>query len=295
MLKPQFINLANSSFLLYLDNLILSKGSGLQTVSSYFYPVGQQFGKYIYAAPYQPIIANENISGNITPTGIYVSGTLVNRNTSNFFDFNYQRGWAIFNNNVGDYTKVSGTYSVAEINVLPLNISEEKLLFETKLSLRPKTSSPAATGINQDSMTYPALYVKTPLTINNQEFAFGGMDETRINIGIFIFAESAYQKDAICGILADSAHSNIPLLTADKFPLNIYGGLKNTGTNFNYYTTSSGYIGAGSGLYIDEVTISSFNRYYNTDFSKLNPDCHWAIADFTLLKPRFPRSLRNNL
>ena len=295
MIKPQFLNLVNSSFLLWLDNQILSKGSGMQKVSSYFYPISSNInGKYIYSSPYQPIVFNENISGGITMTGVYLSGSLINRNQSNLFGFNYARGQVIFNNDVGDYTKVSGTYYVPEVQVLPLNVDETKLMFETKLDLRPKTSSPLPTGINNDSITYPALYVKSPLTVNNKEFAFGGWDNSIIHLDVFVFAESIYQCDCIKSILLDSTHSHVPLLTPDKFPLNAYGDLKNTGVNFNYNNTISGYIGP-SGLYISDVTVTTFNRFYNAEFNKLNPDVHWAIAEFTLERPRLPRSLTNNL
>jgi len=130
--------------------------------------------------------------------------------------------------------------------------------------------------------------------MSSEEWAFGGYENTKINIGAFIFAESAYQADCVKSILSDSIRSNIALLTPDKFPLNYYGDLKNTGQNFNYFTTSTGYIGH-SGLYVSDVTISSFNRFYNSDFTKLNPDVHWSVAEFTLERPRLPRSNINNL
>lgn len=287
MIQPQFLNLANSSFLLWLDNYILNKGSGYSVVNSSFYPVNQIYnGLYTYASPYQPFVADASIVNPIT--GIYVNGVYYNRGDGNFIDFNYAKGQAYFNAKVG---AITGACPIKEINILPLNVSEDKLLFETKFDLKSRVNQ-TATGLSSDSYTYPALYVKSE-SAGNQPFAFGGLDLSEIYVGVFMFCESQYQLDAVKSILQDSAHSYIPLLTQDKFPYNIYGGFKETGSNFNYQTLTNGIVSAGSGMYIKNVSISTYSREFVQDFSKLNPSVYFAIADFKLEKPRYPRGLNN--
>ena len=291
MIKPQFINYLDNSFSLFLENWILSKGSGMAGTSSYFYPIGRQFNKWIYAAPYQPFVADENISGNISPTGIYLSGSFVQRNTSGFVDYNLKRGWAIFDNYVGNHTKVSGNYTVADIQILPLDISEEKLLFEEKFERR-KPNSLSVSGLSPNSYTYPAIYVKGGESVGISPYALGGEQLSEVNIGLIILAESAYQISALKSIICDMEEQIVPLLTTS--PYNVYGGFSNTGTNYNYYTYSSG-AKYYSGAYIKDVTVNTFNRSENANFNKLNSDIFYAIADITICKPRFSRSTTNNL
>jgi len=286
MLKPQFLNYVDNSFNLWLENHLLTKGSGIFGQSSYFYPLGQKQGYFVYGAPYQPIIANENISGNITPTGIYVNGTFYNQGQGNFVCYDYKRGWALFNANVGNHTKVSGTYSVAEVQILPLQIPEEKLLFETKFDKRKPNTSPLS-GLAQDSYSYPAIYVKGALEGHNAPYELGGKDETEIDIGLFVIADSAYQLSAIKSILMDANKEIIPLLTTS--PYNMFGGQANTGVNYHYYHYTSGALANNSGLYVKDVAVSSFNRFYNADFSKLNPDVYFGLAEFTICRPRLTR------
>ena len=48
-------------------------------------------------------------------------------------------------------------------------------------------------------------------------------------------------------------------------------------------------------MYIKDVVVNTFNRQYNADFNKLNPDVYYAVADLTICKPRLVRSNTNNL
>jgi hypothetical protein len=276
---------------LWIDNFLLKKGEGFTTgVSTQFYRVGQKYNNlYTYAAPYQQMVSDASIT---TPTtGIYIGSNFYQRGQAPFIDFNYQKSQAYFSSVPNGI--VSGTYPLKDVSVLPLDISEDKLMFETKLSLRSKTTV-VPTGINNDSITYPALYIKSEAG-DNSPFAFGGQDESTVKIGVFMFLDSQYSLDACKSILMDASHSYIPLLTIDKFPYNSYGGFKNTGSNYNYETTTNGYINGASGLYIEDVSITSFNKYFNSEFHKLNPECKYAIAEFTLSRPRFPRSSVNNM
>jgi len=288
MIQPQYLNLVNSSFLLWLDHLILDKGGGYTTVNTEFFPIGRTYnGLFTYAAPYQPIICDSSIQ--LPPTGIYVNGNYYNRGEGGFVDFNYSKGQAYFSNKPNGI--VSGSFSVADINILPLNVSEDTLLFETKFDLRSRVNQ-SISGLKSNTYTYPAMYVKCEYG-KNEEFAFGGVDLSQVNVGVFLFCDSQYQLDAVKSILQDSTHSYVPLLTADKFPFNIYGGFKETGSNYNYNDTVNGIVSAGSGVFIDEVIISSFDREFSRDFRSLNPSVYWAIADFKLNRPRLPRVAYN--
>ena len=138
------------------------------------------------------------------------------------------------------------------------------------------------------SNLFRSIYIKG-FSNRNEPYAFGGEDLSKVTIGLFLIMESVYQVDALKSILADAKQELVPLFTEDKFPFNIYGGLKETGSNFNYSTLKTAYLQAGSGLYIEDATISSFKREYNVDSNNLNPGVFWAVADIILSKSRYPR------
>ena len=290
-MRPQFLNLAHSSFLLFLNNYILKRGSGVAPVSSKFYPIGQSInGVYTYAAPYQPIVYDSSICQPMT--GVYINSQPIQRGVSGFIDINYQKGEVYFNNNVNQY-QVSGDYMVAEIQVLPLTVSEEKLLLETKFNLRNKTTQ-TLSGLNSDSYTYPSIYVKG-FKSDNTPYAFGGEELSDTTIGLFLLMSNSYQLDAIKSILTDMEQELVPFLTQDQFPFDIYGGFKNTGSNFNYDTLKTTYLNANSGMYVKDVVVNTYVRQYESETKSLNPDVYWALADITICKTRFPRNIDNNL
>ena len=77
-MKPQYDNKLLSSFLLYLDNKILSKGEAFVNHSGLFYPVENFFnGYYTYAAPYKQIVSDASITGANKLTGIYLDGNFI--------------------------------------------------------------------------------------------------------------------------------------------------------------------------------------------------------------------------
>ena len=295
MIKPQFLNLVNSSFLLFLDNYLLTKTEAYTTgVSSRFYPENQKKqGLYSYRSPYSNFNYDTSITNCPVISGLYINNTFCLPGTSGFSGIDYLNGRAWFSQNLNGQA-ISGTFTVKDIGVLPLNISEEKLLFETKFELR-KPNSQSLTGLPPNSYTYPAIYVKG-FSNKNKPFAFGGEDLSEITMGLFFICDSAYMADALKSVMADMQNEVVPLLTVDKMPFSALGTPKNTGDNINYHTLTSNYTTYNySGLIVDEVTINSFKREFNLDFQKINPDTHIFIADITLSKPRFPRNNRNNI
>ena len=293
-MTPQFLNLANSSFLFWLDNYIANKGAFTTGVSSKFYSTNTIYnGLYYYQSPYSNFNYDTSVASAPVMSGVYINNNLVYPGTSGFSGIDYNRGRAWFSNNLNS-SIISGTYTVKDIGILPLAISEEKLLFETKFELR-KPNTTSISGLAQDSYPYPAVYVKG-FDLNNTPYSFGGEDLSEISMGLFVMADSSYMADGLKSILADAKQHIIPLITADKNPFSVLGTPKNTGININYTNITSGYLAQGrSGMYIKDVTINSFQREFNVDFNKLNPNVYTFIAEFTICKPRFPRSTINNL
>lgn len=293
-MRPQYLNYVNSSFVLFLDNYILIKTSGFYSgLSTKFYPTNNKYNNlFTYQSPYSNFIIDSSITTPIT--GIYINNMFITTGTSGFVGLNADKGQVYFSNNIGNNI-LSGVFATKEVAVLPLTISEEKLLFETRFNPRPKTSSNSisfsnVTGLAQDSYTYPAIYVKG-FSNFSVPHAFGGLDLSTTNVGLMIVSENSFQCDAIKSILSDMREELVPFLT--DFPFDIYGNYKITGQNYNYDSWVSGALFSGKYMYIDDVVVNSFKREYNLDSSKLNPDVFFAIADVTLCKNRFPRNSNN--
>jgi hypothetical protein len=225
-------------------------------------------------------------------TGVYVGATFFKVGQGNLVGINYKTNRLFFNSQVSN---VSGVFPLNDINILPLDVSEEKLLFETKFKLRNQGTNTiiSENTIKEDEKTYPAIYYSSQ-GLDNKPFELGGRDETTTKVNLFLICESKYQLDALSSILSDSKLEYFAFLTPDKMPFNYLGGFKNTGANFNYNTLNTQYLSAGSGLYIKDVTIDNFNRFQNADVSKLNSDVYFGIAEFELCKTRLPRNSSNN-
>ena len=178
---------------------------------------------------------------------------------------------------------MSGSYSVKDFNVYLTNENEEELLFETQFDLRPKVSQ-TPTGLASEKQTFPAVFIKNNGG-TNEPFAFGGMDNTILNARMIALADSAFNLDAVCSILKDRAHHQIPVLTAGTLPFNALGGLKEDCFNYTGLVAT----GAASHMYIANAYVSkvSPNRQF---YKNVNKDVFSAFIDFELEQPRYPRS-----
>jgi len=63
-MKPQFDNQIMSSFLLWFDNKLLSKGEAYQNTTGEFYSVSDEFYGYdTYASSYSQLVSDVSVSG----------------------------------------------------------------------------------------------------------------------------------------------------------------------------------------------------------------------------------------
>ena len=61
-----------SSFLLYVDNKVLKKGSAYTNHSGYFYPVTNSFRDYdVVASPFKQFVYDTSVTGATVMSGIY--------------------------------------------------------------------------------------------------------------------------------------------------------------------------------------------------------------------------------
>lgn len=288
MIKSQFLNKINSSIFLWLNNILAQKGSGFYNAGSNFYPTSQTFSNlYTYSSPYSQFISDSSISGAIVPTGIYINNNFVGSGISGFWGFNYEKGKAYFTSPLPSTATVSGSFSLKDFNISLSNLPEEQILFETKMSLRPKIAN-SITGQSTDELSYPAIFIKNN-GYKNEAFSFGGTDLTKVSYNFIIFADSKYQLDAVESLLCDSVRSYIPILEPEEMPYDYYGRLKNN--YFNYQTIKNQKPAGGmSSAWIEDIEKSNFNQMIYEDLKKVNPDAFFSVIKLTACTARNPRS-----
>lgn len=289
-MKAQFENEVMTSLMLYVDHYIMDKGQAYTNNGSSFFSIENDFTDYqVWAAPYKQLVCDHSVSGANILSGVFVNGSSLESSPSNGphsadVEFlNPYQGQVFFRSIPNStITSVSGNYAVKDFNVYLTNENEEELLFETQFDLRPKvTQTPV--GLGSEKQTFPAVFIKNNGG-TNEPFAFGGMDNTILNARMIALADSAFNLDAVCSILKDRAHDQVPVLSTENMPFNAIGGLKEDCMNYTGIVAT----GATSHMYIANAYVSKIspNRQF---YKNVNKDVFSAFIDFELEQPRYPR------
>ena len=295
-MKAQFDNQVVSSFMLWFDHTLLKEGEAYTNTTGLFYDMEDEInGYFTYALPYKQIVSDKSITGAKIPcaegpTGISINGNPILTGTSGWAAINYFEGQVYFTGNglgawpvTGD---ISGSFAVKDFNIYLTNEPEEKLLLETKHNLRPKVTEDR-TGIAIDAITYPAIFLRYN-GAHNEPFAFGGLDSTIIDIRAIVLGDNQFHTDAVCSIFRDKARTFMCLFGENEMPYNTLGGFKNS-QQFDYTGSIKGKVSASSGVYIDNVWVSRFDRNIPSDMKKMHSEVYPAFIDFELSKVRLPR------
>lgn len=283
---PSFDNKLLSSFFLWFDHRLLKNGQAYNNGSGQFYESKVLYNNYYtYAIPFKQLVSDASILGANVMSGIYLSGSFISPGTSGLIDINFSQGHVYFSTKV-NANAISGNFGLKEFNVEISSAPEEKIVFETKFSLKPKINVPT-TGAPTDTVPYPVIFLK----YTNREsvpFAFGGLDMTTRTVRAIVLADNPFNLDAVCGIFADAARTYVPLLDPSEMPFNSLGGYKNS--VYNYDNLISGKI-PSSGVFIKNVSISNLNiGRLNIEIMTLNPEIFLAFIDFDLEAARYIRS-----
>src|SRR3990167_6614436 len=157
-------HLLNSSFLLWVQNLIENRGQAHTSGSGWFYDTQEIFGgRFSYSLPYQPLISDSSIANANLMTGIYLDNTFITTGVSGLTGINYAKGTVYFNSGITyasnpAHNRLSGNFSVSDFSYKLTNEPEENLLFETKYSLKPKINQ-TVTGLGPSDATFPIIYI----------------------------------------------------------------------------------------------------------------------------------------
>ena len=282
-MKAQVANNMMSSFLAFLDNRILSKGDAYVNHSSQLFEVSQgvHSSYSIWGDPFKQMVCDSSIVGATKFTGVSINGNgPYGVSSSGIAFFQHHQGQVFFDKSTAPISQldtVSGSYAIKDFNTYLTSEPEEELLFTTKFEVRPKTTQ-TVTGLALESKTYPAIFIKDNGG-RNEPFAFGGLDNTIMDVRAIVLADSAFNLDAVCSIMKDCNNAKVALMEHSDFPFNAYGAC--TGT-YNYETLAAS---KADSFFVESVSISKTvpNR---SDYTNINPDVFSAFADFELSNVR---------
>ena len=280
-MKPQFDNQISSSFLMWFDHTLLSKGEAYYNVTTSF-PANTSYvnGFYAYNGPYKGLVYDTSIAGATVMTGVTVNNANYNLGQNPVSGINYSEGQIYL---ASGNLNVTGTYSVKEFNVLLTSQPEEVLLFETQYVRRNKTPATSLKdSLKENTITYPVVFIKNNGSTNDP-LAFGGTDETRIDFRAIVIADSQYTLDAVCSLFRDRNYDNVPLIDPTYNPFNVLGSFK-SGVAFNYDNITSG----KDYCMIDRVSVSKIAGVRDRE-NNINPGSYYGLIDFELVKFRQPR------
>lgn len=280
-MKRLFIDDLYSSFTLWFDHQLLDKGEAYSNASGSLAKRNDPnlSSYHIYASQYKQWVYDKSITGANIPSGVYVDNSFVSRGVSGL-KIDYQEGRAIFTGSKSNWS-VSGNFAVKDFNIYTTTKSDEELLFETNYVVNPSTKY-MATGDLTDKVVAPCIFLKIK-NMDNEDFAFGGMDNTVVNARAMILASSESSLQGVGNIFCDSQKTSFCLL--NNTPLNRFGDTKSG--MYNY-----------TGLVQESFDYSNLVYIQKAKFSKLNqqaisnkfPDLYVGFIDLRLELPRWPRA-----
>lgn len=268
------------SFQEYINWKILDKGRAFSIVSTGFYKqTGIRNTSVVsYASPYKSFVYDSGISGVVLMTGVSGNGTFINKGVSGL-TIDYMNGRVLFTTDP-NFSQVSGTFTLKDINIKYSTKSVEELLMNTKYVKQP-IGNQVVTGLSENVETYPIIFVNyTPG--ENKPRALGGMDETKFYFNCLCVMDNHYTLDGVLSILRDLNNTEVGIFENNEIPINISGDLKG---NYTYTGTMASKAWPNA-FHIEEVSVLKLPPETNNEFGQ---NIYIGEAEFSCGISRFPR------
>jgi hypothetical protein len=220
-----------SSFLLYLDHEIQSKGSGFKNQVVSFYPEASPInGMYVFTSPVKPLCNDTSIAGANIMSGVYIGNSYISVGQSGLKYINHYKG-ALYFTGINPETfgqPISGNAAIKEFSVKITDKTDWKLMFETKYVNNGSMIAPT-TGLDLDTELAPIVFIRYRGQ-ENKPFGFSRLDNQTNYFRTIIIADNEFQKIAVSSILKNLNYRTIPLSARTTF--DALGNM--TGTNYNF-------------------------------------------------------------
>jgi hypothetical protein len=279
-MKEQFQHKLTTSFFLWFDNFLLTKGEAFsnKTGDFFYYSDDRLDTTYkAYGSPYKQWVTDSSITGATVPSGVYIGGNFSGRDDGVVLDFD--NGRALVSGSSTDLT-ITGSFAVKDFNVYMTNDTEEDLVVENKYTVNSRLPSGPYTYISPYDDVVPAVFIASSDSTNSP-FAFGGMQDTKVTMKAVVLAEDPYQLDGVLSIFMDSTEECINPIPMTGYPTTELGDLKNN--TYNYVNKRNEYSDEIK-FYINGVTTS---RLSDRDRKSLAHDLYVGFIDFDVQQHRY--------
>ena len=254
-MKAQFQHNLTSSFFMWFDNFLLTKGEAYtnKTGEFFYYDDTLIDSDYtVFGSPYKQWVSDSSIDGATVPTGVYVNGNLSGRADGIVLDFDNGRALAA---GASSTDTVTGSFAVKDFNIYFTNDTEDDLIIENKYVVNSRVPSGPYTYITPYDDVAPAIFLAAS-TLENKPFALGGMMDTVVLMKAVVISDDPYKLDGALSIFGDSVNEVIEPIPMSGFPYTELGDLK--GDSYNYTGVKEGYAGE-TPYFIDKVRTSKLS------------------------------------
>lgn len=254
-MKAQFQHNLTSSFFMWFDNFLLTKGEAYtnKTGEFFYYDDTLVDSDYtVFGSPYKQWVSDSSIDGATVPTGVYVNGNLSGRADGIVLDFDNGRALAA---GVSSTDTVTGSFAVKDFNIYFTNDTEDDLIIENKYVVNSRVPSGPYTYITPYDDVAPAIFLAAS-TLENKPFALGGMMDTVVLMKAVVISDDPYKLDGALSIFGDSVNEVIEPIPMSGFPYTELGDLK--GDSYNYTGVKEGYAGE-TPYFVDKVRTSKLS------------------------------------
>lgn len=281
-MKPQFQHEVTTSFSLWMDNYLLTKGEAFKNyTTSLTYSVDSRLasGLNAFSSPYKQWVFDQSIAGANVPSSISINGVDTPRSNDLIIDF--QNGRAI-STTASATDSIEASYSVKDFNIYVTNETEENLIIESKFDVNSRFKQDE-TAIPPYDQVVPAIFINNERNINDP-FALGGEDKTVTDIRCVVMAENMFQLDGVLSIFNDSAREAFAALAFEDYPLNEFGDA----IDFNYKTLITDRLEKNPAAlhYIERVDVSKLSDRIT---KKIDSNTFVGFIDFEVITYRYPR------
>mgnify|MGYP004452894803 CR=1 FL=1 len=279
-MKEQFQHKLTTSFFLWFDDFLLTKGEAYtnRTGEFFYYDDPRLDSTYkAYGSPFKQWVTDSAVTGATMPTGVYIGGSFSGRDDGVVLDFENGRA-LVSGSNTG--LSLTGQFSVKDFNVYMTNDTEEDLVVENKYTVNSRLPSGPYTYIDPYDDVVPAIFISSS-DAQNKPFALGGMQDTIVAMKAVILAEDTYQLDGVLSIFMDSVDECLNPIPMTGYPTTELGDLKDG--SYNYDTVKDGYSGDIK-FYINAVKTSKLT---DRDRKSLAHDMYVGFIDFDVQQHRY--------
>lgn len=291
-MKAQFDHQLLMSFYLWFEKQLLKLDTkayitNLQNTFKYidFNDVPEDF--IGYQGQFRQLVAEHDV--DVPNSGFFVNGNFVTGDASQnggiYTDYN--NGRILFPSGSGSALTITANSTVKEVNTYVSNDDDLSIILHSDF-IEEGQSAQYFYGKNEklDEKTYflPACIV-TLVNSNNEEFAFGGEEDTKSRIRVILLAKNKFILEGVASKCRDMVRNNITHIPYNNQPYGESFTLKSFPYEYDVLKETQG----DNALVSHINSVSATIAVAETVRERLNKNIGIALIDFDLSTYRFPR------